>query len=105
EVKVYRDGDTTHPTICGTGLEDYVGSAWGMGPHAAPWAGAPLEVRAHEREPQPDFVSFYRWHVPDPIYFASDLCVTIQQIGMALFPEGREDAFEAFAATHPVAGR
>ena len=33
EVKVYRDGDDDLPTICGTGLEDYVGSAWGMGAH------------------------------------------------------------------------
>src|SRR5262245_18534484 len=33
EVKVYRDGDDSLPTICGTGLEDYVGSAWGMGAH------------------------------------------------------------------------
>ena len=45
EVKVYRDGDTDHPTICGTGLEDYVGTAWGMGAHAAPYGGAPLDVR------------------------------------------------------------
>ena len=33
EVKVYRDGDAEFPTICGTGLEDYVGSAWGLGSH------------------------------------------------------------------------
>src|SRR4029077_13363670 len=38
ELKVYRDGDGDNPTICGTGLEDYVGSAWGLGPHAAPYA-------------------------------------------------------------------
>ena len=44
-MKVYRDGDTELPTICGTGLEDYVGSAWGMGAHhAAPYGGAPLIV-------------------------------------------------------------
>jgi len=30
-VKIYRDGDTALPTYNGTGLEDYVGSAWGMG--------------------------------------------------------------------------
>ena len=42
EVKVYRDGDDDYPTICGTGLEDYVGSAWGMGAHSAPYGGAPL---------------------------------------------------------------
>ena len=45
EVKIFRDGDADLPTICGTGLEDYVGSAWGMGPHYAHWAGAPLESR------------------------------------------------------------
>jgi hypothetical protein len=104
EVKVYRDGDTTHPTICGTGLEDYVGTAWGMGPHAALWAGAPLEVRA-EGAVQPDLVGFYRWHVPDPLMFSTELRATLQQIGAAMFLEGQEADFEAFAATHPVAGR
>jgi len=28
---VYLDGDGEHPTICGTGTEDYVGGAWGFG--------------------------------------------------------------------------
>ena len=46
EVKVFRDGDTDLPTICGTGLEDYVGSAWGMGAHQGLYGGAPLLVRA-----------------------------------------------------------
>ena len=45
EVKIFRDGDTELPTICGTGLEDYVGSAWGLGAHSAPYGGAPLDVR------------------------------------------------------------
>lgn len=103
EVKVYRDGDTDLPTICGTGLEDYVGTAWGMGPHHAPYAGAPLDVRV-DGGLQPGFVGFYRWHVPDPIVFAGDLRVTIQQIGFALFGEGQEDTFERFRETHPAAG-
>jgi hypothetical protein len=25
---------------------------------------------------------FYRWHLPDPVRFASDLKVTLQQIGV-----------------------
>ena len=79
EVKVYRDGDRELPTICGTGLEDYVGSAWGMGPHAGLYSGAPLEVSG--RGPIPKFVGFYRWHVLDPIMFSTDLRVTLQQIG------------------------
>jgi hypothetical protein len=31
EVKVYLDGDDKWPTLVGTGTEDYVSSAWGMG--------------------------------------------------------------------------
>ena len=95
EVKVYLDGDTDLPTICGTGLEDYVGSAWGMGVHQTPYAGAPLEVRDPEGGPNPDFVGFYRWHVPDPIMFARDLRVTIQQIGYEVFRAGDEDRMAA----------
>lgn len=105
EVKVYRDGDTDHPTICGTGLEDYVGTAWGMGPHEGLWAGAPLVVREQSGRLQPDFVGFYRWHVPDPIMFDRELRVTIQQIGAAMFLPGQESEFEAYAASHPVAGQ
>jgi hypothetical protein len=104
EVKVYRDGDGPLPTICGTGLEDYVGSAWGMGPHAAFYAGAPLEVRDPAGAPNPDFVGFYRWHLADPIVYAADLRVTIQQIGFALFGEGQAAEFERYRRTHPAAG-
>jgi len=105
EVKVYRDGDDSHPTICGTGLEDYVGSAWGLGPHHALYAGAPLEVREPASGPNPIFLGFYRWHLPDPIMFARALRVTIQQIGFALFLTGQETAFEQYAHTNPAAGR
>lgn len=28
EVKFYLDGDEEYPTICGTGMEDYVGGSW-----------------------------------------------------------------------------
>lgn len=105
EVKIYRDGDETHPTICGTGLEDYVGSAWGLGPHHACYAGAPLDVRSPDAGPNPDFVGFYRWHLPDPIMFATEMRVTIQQIGFAFFLAGQEEAFAAYARTNPAAGR
>jgi hypothetical protein len=103
EVKVFLDGDTTHPTICGTGLEDYVGTAWGMGPHQSLYMGAPLDVKpAGQAGGNPDFVGFYRWHVPDPILFADSLKVTIQQIGAEVFLQGMEDQFAA--ADERVAG-
>lgn len=105
EVKMYRDGDDAFPTICGTGLEDYVGSAWGMGPHVAPFAGVPLYVAPPGDGSGPEFVGFYRWHLPDPVVFRDSLRVTIQQIGYAIFREGEEAAFERYAASHPAAGR
>lgn len=103
EVKVYRDGDDAHPTICGTGLEDYVGTAWGLGAHCTPYGGAPLVV-AGPGERNPAFVGFYRWHLPDPIVFADALRVTIQQIGAKFFGPGEDDARAAYEQTHPVAG-
>jgi hypothetical protein len=106
EVKFYRDGDRDFPTICGTGLEDYVGSAWGMGPHTAPYGGAPLVLTVPGSPPDapPDFVGFYRWHLQDPIMFTDELTVTIQQIGSMFFLDGQEEAMAAYESTHPVAG-
>lgn len=103
EVKVYLDSDVDRPTICGTGLEDYIGSAWGLGAHAAPFAGAPLSDGAPDAT-MPEFVGFYRWHVPDPIVFHRSLRVTIQQIGMHAFPAGEDAAREAYLRTNPLAG-
>jgi hypothetical protein len=106
ELKIFRDGDDALPSICGTGLEDYVGTAWGMGAHFAHWAGSPLEVRATDGSggPVPDFVSFYRWHVPDPVIFERDLRVTIQQIGYAVIPQDCTDELPAFERSNPPAG-
>ena len=105
ELKIYRDGDGAHPTICGTGLEDYVGTAWGMGSHFALYGGVPLDLRAPGSGPIPDFVSFYRWHVVDPVVFQRDLRVTIQQIGYAVAPLGTPGAeLESLERTNPAAG-
>jgi hypothetical protein len=111
EVKIYRDGDLHLPTICGTGLEDYVGSAWGLGPHASLFAGAPLVVGPPDAPPgfdgapsTVDFVGFYRWHLSDPVMYADELRASIQQIGMAFFGKGQEAEMEAYEATNPIAG-
>ena len=75
--------------------------AGGLRGHRGAWActrrctGAPLEVRDPEGGLNPDFVGFYRWHVPDPIMFARDLRVTIQQIGYEVFRAGDEDRMAA----------
>ena len=109
EVKIYRDGDEALPTYCGTGLEDYVGSAWGMGQHAAPYGGVPIVVEHPAGSPQtgmPRYVGFYRWHVPDPVVFQRDLKVTIQQIGALLVRKGpdQDRALKDVQSRYEVAG-
>ena len=107
EVKMYLDGDRARPTICGTGLEDYVGSAWGMGPHAAPYGGCTLDLRAPGATgplTQPAFVGLYRWHVADPVIYATDLRVTVQQLGAVLSGPGQEAARAEIEAAGRLAG-
>ena len=82
EVKMYLDGDSALPTIAGTGTEDYIGTAWGQGQFAHLYQGAPI---ADEGRAQ---WAFYRYHVPDPVYFRRDIRVTVQQIGY-LADDGR----------------
>jgi len=79
EIKLFLDGDTDFPTICGTGTEDYFGGAWCFGEnYSAPFLGYPLgssDGKAGTRH------GLYRFHIMDPIRFASDLRVTMQAIG------------------------
>lgn len=75
EVKIYLDGDDALPTLCGTGTEDYIGSAWGQGQYANRWQGCPVADEKSFR------FAFYRLHGPDPVYFHERLRVTIQRMG------------------------
>jgi hypothetical protein len=105
EVKMFIDSDEALPTWCGTGLEDYVGTAWGMGAHGVPLQGVPLDLRDPDSSrPMPDFVSFYRWHLPDPIVFLESLRVTIQQIGAVPVPRGQSALRERIDREGRVAG-
>jgi hypothetical protein len=72
EIKVYMDGDKEFPTIVGTGSEDYVGLSYGMQQTPYLYNGCNLD--------QNNFVSMYRWHLPDPIYWQKEARITIQQI-------------------------
>ncbi|HET9746209.1 MAG TPA: glycoside hydrolase family 172 protein [Chitinophagaceae bacterium] len=75
EVKMYLDGDSKYPTINGTGAEDYIGSAWGLGKFINQYQGCTIATDSTGQ------FNFYRWHIPDAVYFNSDIKVTIQQIG------------------------
>lgn len=72
EIKVYMDGDKEFPTIVGTGSEDYVGLAWGIQQTPFFYNGCSLNEK--------NFISMYRWHLPDPIAWQKEARITIQQI-------------------------
>ena len=82
EIKIYMDGDNEFPTICGTGSEDYVGLSWGIQQTPFFYNGCSLN--------QKGFISMYRWHIPDPVYWKQECRITIQQIGHA----GKEGLYE-----------
>lgn len=75
EVKMYLDGDTQFPTLTGTGTEDYIGTGWGQGAYAQMYQGCPVADTTNRQW------AFYRYHIPDPVYFFSNIRVTIQQMG------------------------
>ena len=77
EVKMYIDGDNAHPTLAGSGTEDYIGSAWNLGPFNQLYQGATIVDKVKKE------YAFYRYHIPDPVYFHNDCRVTIQQMGGA----------------------
>jgi hypothetical protein len=76
-----------------------------MGAHGVPLQGVPLDLRdPGAPRPMPDFVSFYRWHLPDPIVFRERLRVSIQQIGALPVPKGRDDLRQRMEREGRLAG-
>ena len=78
EVKVRMDGDGDAPTLVGTGTEDYIGTAWGQGAYINRYQGAPIASWENGGR-----WTFYRFHIPDPVWFHQGIEVSIQQIGGA----------------------
>jgi hypothetical protein len=77
EVKIYLDGDDEHPTLIGSGTEDYIGSGWEQGVFHTKYMGSSI-ANDNGRH------AFYRFHIIDPVYFNEDVRVTIQQMGGTL---------------------
>lgn len=75
EVKIYTDGDGDLPTLNGTGTEDYIGTGWGQGLFTHQFQGC---LVADETSRQ---WAFYRYHIPDPVYFNNSCKVAIQIMG------------------------
>jgi hypothetical protein len=104
EMKFFMDGDTNFPTICGTGSEDYVGLSYGIQQSAFLHHGCNLLLtsdtvikvkdyfKGELKDLNRQYISMYRWHLPDPIYWEKACRVTIQQIGYS--PEVKNGLFE-----------
>lgn len=75
EVKMYLDGDTAYPTLNGTGTEDYIATGYGQGKFINMYAGCTIADDSLLQW------AFYRFHIPDPIFFKTDCRVTLQQLG------------------------
>lgn len=95
EVRIHLDGDEAHPTIVGTGAEDYVCLSWGLQQTTFPYHGANLVTKGRT-DTGP--VSMYRWHLPDPIHWERSIRVTIQQIGIDLGGPATPDSLEGYLA-------
>lgn len=90
EVKFYLDGDREFPTLCGTGTEDYFCGSYGfIDPKAGdryerfstPYAGLHQVIEPDRLNRSQFRFGMYRWHIPDPIWFESELRVTVQALG------------------------
>jgi Protein of unknown function (DUF2961) len=88
EIKFYLDGDEEYPTICGTGTEDYFGGAWnfdvpgnGYTAYSTPFLGLHQVIRPDGLYRSQQRFGMYRWHILDPIQFATDVRVDIQALG------------------------
>ena len=84
EIKFYIDDDYASPSLSGTGVEDYIGTACGQGSYVNWYQGCPIADTEKEQW------SFYRFHLPDPIYFDKNIRVTLQQMGGACYEKVRE---------------
>jgi hypothetical protein len=89
EIKFYMDGDQDFPTINGTGTEDYFNGSYGFeSPElhqyeefTSPYSGLVQVLKPDGLYQSQQRFGLYRWHIPDPIRFGSDLRVTIQALG------------------------
>ena len=82
EYKVFLDGDEQWPTLNGTGTEDFIGSGWGQGQFDDLYQGCQYVSEAGDGAFK-TFYGFYRFHLPDPLYFHKDIRVVIQVMGGA----------------------
>ncbi|HEV8232548.1 MAG TPA: glycoside hydrolase family 172 protein, partial [Thermoanaerobaculia bacterium] len=79
----WMDGEKK-PSIEGTGTEDYFNDAWGLRVGTGPYAGASVA----EGTGLGSRMTAYRWHLTDPIPFASSLKFVFEHKGWTFNPDG-----------------
>lgn len=84
EVKIYLNGDKQFPSLNGTGTEDYIGTGWGQGTFNHFYQGCLVADQTSRQW------AFYRYHVPDAVFFSTDCRVTIQIMGGDMLGKVRE---------------
>lgn len=97
EVKFHLDGDEEFPSICGTGTEDYFGGAWAFehptghySTYDSAFLGMPQVIEPSGFYANQQRFGLYRWHIPDPVRFTTDLRVSVQALGFRRPTEGLE---------------
>lgn len=92
EIKFYMDGDSSFPTINGTGTEDYFLGSYGWyvveegrlkpATYTTNYAGVPQLIPPDSSNKlNYPYYGMYRWHIKDPVYFSKDLKITMQDLG------------------------
>lgn len=70
-----NEGKRWPPTLHGTGTEDYFNTAWGTDEaFSSPFFGLPKPGGEHYT----GFISWYRWHLPDPVRFNRSIRISIE---------------------------
>lgn len=78
EVNIYLDGDKEFPTLLYTGVEDYIATGWGISAPNHRFHGCLIN------DPKKNQFCFYRYHIPDPVYFYEGCRVTMEVLGGGL---------------------
>ncbi|HEY1249902.1 MAG TPA: DUF2961 domain-containing protein [Thermoanaerobaculia bacterium] len=78
------DGEKRHPSIEGTGSEDYFNDAWGLHVDDGPYYG----VTVADGTGLGSRMTAYRWHLVDPIPFTTSLRFEIEHKGWTFAADG-----------------
>jgi hypothetical protein len=72
---IFIDGEKWPPSLHGTGTEDYFNMSWcPIQEYTAPYHGIILPGKENWK----DYITYYRYHIQDPVMFKKSIRVTIE---------------------------